>query len=113
MHVLALAGWLAGWLTENPIHMHAGSPECMQAARAACMNSEKWLPACQPFCGPRMADMARTVKMRWLPSARMVPPGARAQGAVAGDILGRLCARARASADQNFAKFGHPSAILQ
>ena len=92
-----LAGWLAGWLAENPSHMHAGSPECMQAARAACMNSEKWLPASQPFCGPRMADMARTVKMHMLPGARMPPPGARAQGAVAGDILGTVRARARVS----------------
>ena len=53
----------------------------------------------------RMADMARTVKMHWLPGARMAPPGVRAQGAVAADIL-------RVSADQNFTKFGHPSAIL-
>ena len=90
-------GWLAGWLTENPIHMHAGSPECMQAALNACMNSEKWLAASQPFCGPRMADMARTVKMQRLPGARMAPPGARAQGAVAGDILWPVRARARVS----------------
>ena len=80
--------------------MHADSPECcehMQAARAACMSSEKWLPASQPFCGPRMADMARTVKMQRLPGARMAPPGARAQGAVAGDILWPVRARARVS----------------
>eukprot|EP01048_Picozoa_sp_COSAG05_P015698 COSAG05_NODE_1924_length_3830_cov_1.901903_2_plen_215_part_00 len=51
-------GWLAGWLTENPIHMHSSSPECMQAARAACKNSEKWLLATQPFCGPRIRRMA-------------------------------------------------------
>ena len=42
-------------------------------------------------------DMARTVEMGWLPGARMAPPGARAQGAVAGDILGRVRARARVS----------------
>ena len=90
-------GWLAGWLAENPIHMHAGSPECMQAALNAFMNSEKWLAASQPFCGPRMADMASTVKMRWLPGARMATPGARAQGAVAGDILWPVRARARVS----------------
>ena len=41
--------------------------------------------------------MARTVKMQWLPGTRMAPPGARAQGAVARDILGRLRARARVS----------------
>jgi len=77
--------------------MHAGSPECMQAALNACMNSEKWLAASQPFCGPRMADMARTVKMHRLPGARMAPPGARAQGAVAMDILWPVRARARVS----------------
>ena len=41
--------------------------------------------------------MARTVKMQWLPGTRMAPPGARAQGAVARDILGRLRARGRVS----------------
>ena len=69
----------------------------MQAALNACMNSEKWMAASQPFCGPRMADMARTVKMHWLPGARMATPGARAQGAVAGDILWPVRARARVS----------------
>ena len=69
----------------------------MHAALNACMNSEKWLAASQPFCGPRMADMARTVKMGRLPGARMGPPGARAQGAVAGDILWPCRARARVS----------------
>eukprot|EP01048_Picozoa_sp_COSAG05_P001018 COSAG05_NODE_32_length_28165_cov_450.666714_17_plen_82_part_00 len=37
--------------------------------------------------GPRPPDMASTVKMRWLPGARMATPGARAQGAVARGIL--------------------------
>ena len=41
--------------------------------------------------------MARTVKMHWLPGTRMAPPGARAQGAVARDILWHLRARARVS----------------
>ena len=35
--------------------------------------------------------------MHWLPGARMATPGARAQGAVAGDILWPLRARARVS----------------
>ena len=30
-------GWLAGWLTENPMHMHAGSPECMHASQPAIL----------------------------------------------------------------------------
>ena len=84
----------------------------MQAARAACMNSEKWLPASQPFCGPRMPDMARTVEMVWLPGARM-PPQARARKGQSQLTYWGGFARARASADQNFTKFGHPSAILQ
>ena len=32
-------------------------------------------------------QLARIVKMHWLPGARMTPPGVRAQAAVAGDIL--------------------------
>ena len=44
-----------------------------------------------------LARAARTVKMHWLPGARMAPPGARAQGAVAGDILWPRRARARVS----------------
>ena len=35
--------------------------------------------------------------MHWLPGARMAPRGTRAQGAVAGDILWPLRARARVS----------------
>ena len=42
-------------------------------------------------------QLARTVKMHWLPGARMATPGARAQGAVAGDILWPVRARARVS----------------
>ena len=67
-------------------------------ARAAkCMGFSVSQPASQPARGPRPPDMARRAKMQWLPGARMAPPGARAQGAVAGDILGNVRARARVS----------------
>ena len=74
-------------------------PGCLHAFRAACMhvNGIFSQPASQPARGPRPPDMARTVEMGWLPGARMATPGARAQGAVAGDILGRVRARARVS----------------
>ena len=72
-------------------------PPCFQTVKLTTMDYKlckwrvaSWMPASQPFCGPRMADMARTLKMQLLPGARMDPSGARAQGAVAGDILGRL-----------------------
>ena len=42
-------------------------------------------------------QLARTVKMHWLPGARMAPPGARAQEAVPVDIFGPVRARARVS----------------
>ena len=52
---------------------------------------------CQPaICAPAMANMAKRVKMHLLPGPRMDPPGARAQGAVAGDIYIGDCSRARA-----------------
>ena len=68
--------------------MHASSP-------VTCMNSEKWLPASQPFCGPRMADMARTVKMQWLPGAHGPFRRARARGSRRGHIVASPRARAR------------------
>ena len=98
-----LAGWLAGWL-KNPVHMQAGSPECMQAALNACMNSEKWLAASQPFCGPRMADIygqdSENALAAW--RAHGPPRRARARGSRMGyyyhsmnSILGPVRARAR------------------
>eukprot|EP01048_Picozoa_sp_COSAG05_P018265 COSAG05_NODE_2642_length_2811_cov_1.784661_2_plen_93_part_00 len=55
-------------------------------------------------------DMARTVihVMHWLPGA--CPPQARARKWQSQGTYWGLTARARASADQNFTKFGHPSA---
>jgi len=67
----------------------------MQGFRDACMHE---MYGCQPaICALAVANMARTVKMHWLPGARMATPGARAQGAVADDILWALRARARVS----------------
>ena len=81
-------------------------------ARAAkCMGFSVSQPASQPARGPRPPDMARAVKMDRLPGARMAPQARARKGQSQGTYCG-LLARARASADQNFAKFGHPSAIL-
>ena len=96
------AGWLAEIYYSSTAAISQNScmqPGCLHAFRAACMhvNGIFSQPASQPARGPRPPDMARTVKMHWLPGARMAPPGARAQGAVAGDILGRVRARARVS----------------
>ena len=59
--------------------LHAGSPGLPAKFSHASMHGQ---PA---ILAPR--QLARTVKMHWLPGARMATPGARAQGAVAVDIL--------------------------
>ena len=65
-------GWLAG------SHFSEFSPGCLHAFRAACMhvNGIFSQSASQPASqGPRPPDMARIVKMRRLPGARMPPQG--------------------------------------
>ena len=97
--ISAMRGPLAGWLAAVSQNSFM-QPGCLHAFRAACMhvNGIFSQPASQPARGPRPPDMARIVKMGWLPGApAMAPQGARAQGAVAGDILRRVRARARVS----------------
>ena len=89
--------WLAG--CQPFLRIHACIQGCLHAFRAACMhvNGIFSQPASRPARGPRPPDMAKTVKMHRLPGACMPPPGARAQGAVARDILWPVRARARVS----------------
>ena len=62
---------------------------------------------CQPaICALAVANMARTVKMRWLPGARMGVSAARAQGPGPRGYYSHV-QRARAPADRYFTEFGH------
>ena len=75
----------------------------MQGFRDACMHE---MYGCQPaICALAVANMARTVKMGWLPGARMGVSAARAQGPGPGYYC--HVQRARAPADRYFAEFGH------
>ena len=56
---------------------------------------------CQPsICALALAKTSRPVKMKWLPGARVAPPGARARKGQSHGTTGRLfAARARLQID--------------
>ena len=74
----------------------------MQGFRDACMHE---MYGCQPaICALAVANMARTVKMGWLPGARMGVLAARAQGPGPRGYYSHV-QRARAPADRYFTEF--------
>ena len=79
----------------------------MHGFRDACMHEMHEMYVCQPaICALAVANMARTVKMGWLPGARMGVSAARALDmAVVNPWAWPL--RARAPADRYFTEFGH------
>ena len=98
-------GWLAA------IHfVHAGIPESMHSGLPAPEFMQMdWIfcpSASQPATSLRLANMARTVKMGWLPGARMGVSAARAQGPGPRGYYSHV-QRARAPADRYFTEFGH------
>ena len=88
-------GWLAGSHFSEFMHA-AGLLACIQGCLHAC--AWDFQSASQPASQPgARGRQIWPVIMHMLPGARMAPPGARAQGAVAWDILWPARARARVS----------------
>ena len=99
---------MAGWqpyiscmqASLNPCILGLPAPEFMQMHGIFCHS------ASQPATSLRLANMARTVKMGWLPGARMGVSAARAQGPGPRGYYSHV-QRARAPADRYFTEFGH------
>ena len=90
----------ANWLPARA-WMHRMTEFCRQP-RAACMQSmhNAWRARGQPAIFSSW-QMARTVKMRWLPRAHIAPADARARAAGPGHYYDQIH-RARPAADQYF-----------